>query len=246
MTGRHAQSIGMTEPERLEINWANAVGGALAAVSAAVLLSTMGTAGTLVGAALGSLCITIGGAVYSHSLRVTQRRVAAARALAARRQGPGRVGRDRDEPAEVAGARTETLEREAAREPWSQTLRGLPWKRIGLVSAALFAVTVVAILLFELSIGRPVSSLTGGTDSESGTLVPGVGGGGGSGDQQPGEQSEPEQAPDRRVELPEEGVPEPPAQEEQEEEPAPAEPTPLEESPTQSPTVEPTPTASPS
>lgn len=236
--------MGMTEPERLEINWVNAVGGALAAVSAAVVLSTLGTAGTLVGAALGSLCITVGGAVYSHSLRVTHRRVAAARALAARRQG-GRAVPGAEEPTAVAGAPTSTLEREAAGEPWSQALRRLPWKQIGLVSAALFVVTVVTIMLFELSIGRPVSSLTGGTDSESGTLVPGVGRDGGESGGGPGQQ----EAPDPRVELPEEGVPEPPDQEEQpDEEPAPVEVSPTAE-PTPSPTAttaEPTPTQSPS
>lgn len=234
----------MTDTERLEINWINALGGALAAVSAAVVLSTLGTAGTLVGAALGSLCITVGGAIYSHSLRATHRRVAAARALAARRQASGRAGPGAGGSPQLAGAPTATLEREAAREPWSQTLGRLPWKRIGLVSAALFAVTVVVIMLFELSIGRPVASLTGGTDSESGTLVPGVGGGGGGTGDRPG----PEEGPDRQVELPEEGEPEPPDQEEQpEEESASVEPTPFaEESPTPSTTAEPTPTESPS
>ena len=235
----------MSEPERLEINWVNAVGGALAAVSAAVVLSTLGTAGTLVGAALGSLCITVGGAVYSHSLRVTHRRVAAARALPARRQGAGRAVSGAEESTAVAGAPTATLEREAAGETWSQTLRRLPWKRIGLVSAALFVVTVVTIMIFELSIGRPVSSLTGGTDSESGTLVPGVGRDRGESGDGPGQQ----EAPDPRVELPEEGVPEPPDQEDQpDEEPAPVEASPTAE-PTPSPTAttaEPTPTQSPS
>jgi hypothetical protein len=219
----------MTETERLEINWINAAGGALGAVSAAVVLSTLGTAGTLLGAAIGSLCITVGGAVYSHSLRVTRRRVAATRALAARRER-SRSGSDTSVAAGEAGTRaTEVLEREAAREPWSQVLRRLPWKRIGLLSAALFVVTVVIIMLFELSVGRPVASYTGGTDSDSGTLVPGVGGGGGGTGDQPGQ----EEPPDRRVEVPEEGVPEPPAQEEQpEEEPTTVEPTPFsEESP---------------
>ncbi len=44
---------------RLQINWVNSAGGALGAVSSAVLLSSLGAAGTLVGAALGSLCITV-------------------------------------------------------------------------------------------------------------------------------------------------------------------------------------------
>ncbi len=57
---------------------------ALGAVSAAVVLSTLGAAGTLIGAALGSLCISIGGAVYTHSTKVTKDRVVAAKAATAR------------------------------------------------------------------------------------------------------------------------------------------------------------------
>lgn len=233
--------MGMSEPERLEINWTNAAGAALGAVSAAVVLSTLGTAGTLLGAALGSLCITIGGAVYSHSMRVTRRRVAATRALAARR---ARSRSDSDTAVGVGESgtqATEVLERDAAGESRAQMLRRLPWKRIGLVSVALFAATVLVIVVFELAIGRPVASLTGGTDSDSGTLVPGVGrGDGGSGGTDP---REPGQQEDQQQDVPEEGGVEPPA----EEEPTPTPtPTPVEEEPTpaeETASAEPTPSS---
>jgi hypothetical protein len=74
-----------TEPRRLEINWVQAAGGALAAVSSAVLLSTLGVAGTILGAAAGSVVVTVGNSIYSHYLAASKERVAAA-TVAAREQ----------------------------------------------------------------------------------------------------------------------------------------------------------------
>jgi hypothetical protein len=56
-------------------------------------------------------------------------------------------------------------------------LRGLPWKRIIGLAAALFAVTMAIILAFELTTGRAVSTYTGGTENTGvGTSIPGVSG----------------------------------------------------------------------
>jgi len=67
---------------KLDLNWVQTTGSALAALSSAVLLSTLGAAGTLVGAAVGSIVVTVGGAVYSHYLSVSRARVSAARSAA--------------------------------------------------------------------------------------------------------------------------------------------------------------------
>ena len=216
------------EQSRLEINWVNSLGGALAAVSSAVVLSTLGTAGTLIGAAMGSLVITVGGAVYAHSLRVARARLAASRTVLVRTRGGGLAevadaaaasdGDDSPAGADATGA--------GRLDRWRQVLRELPWKRILVVSAAVFAVAMAAILAFELATGRPVSSYTGGTDSDSGTSVPGLGGG--DSDAEPGGEQDP--------------VQEEPGEEVPDEEPttAPAEPTPTEAEP-----VEPAPTEAP-
>lgn len=216
------------EENRLEINWVNALGGALGAVSAAVLLSTLGAAGTLLGAALGSLCITVGGAFYAHSLKVARDRVAAAQVLAARRRPRTRTTGSVD----VADRGTEAVavpdEAAAGALPAKsrlQVLRELPWKRILVVSAALFVVAMAAILTFELATGRPVSSVTGGTsDTDRGTSVPGLGG------REDGSAPQEEQAPQQQDEVEEDDQPEP----------APEEPT-----PTEAETVEPAPTEAP-
>src|SRR5262249_54898382 len=50
---------------RVEIDWTRTVGGALAAVASAVLLSTLGAAGTILGAALGSIVVTVSGAYFA-------------------------------------------------------------------------------------------------------------------------------------------------------------------------------------
>jgi hypothetical protein len=164
-------------PNRLQINWVNSAGGALGAVSSAVLLSSLGAAGTLVGAALGSLCVTVGGAVYSHYLRLTRDRVAS-QALAARRTGRVRELAYAGAVAQPEGhRRTEDprhIDETDHQGSVTQVLKGLAWKRIAVISAALFAVAMALIVAFELSTGRAVSTYTGGTSSTSvGTSIPG-------------------------------------------------------------------------
>ncbi len=169
----------VSEQNGLQINWVNSAGGALGAVSSAILLSSLGAAGTLVGAALGSLCITVGGAVYSHYLTMTKERVTS-QALAARR--PGRV---REPVPAGAGAVAQSEDRWRTEDPdhtdradeersVGQLLPGLPWKQILAISAAFFGIAMVLIVAFELSTGRAVSTYTGGTSNTSvGTSIPG-------------------------------------------------------------------------
>ena len=46
----------------------------------------------------------------------------------------------------------------------------LPWKRIALAAAGLFAAAVVAITAFELLVGESVSSITGGSHGDGPTI----------------------------------------------------------------------------
>jgi hypothetical protein len=167
----------VSEPNRLQINWLNSAGGALGAVSSAVLLSSLGAAGTLLGAALGSVCVTVGGAVYSHYLRLTRDRVAS-QALAARRTGRVRELAYAGSVAQPDGhRRTEDPDHTdgpGEERSLARVLQGLAWKRVAVISAALFAVAMALIVAFELSTGRAVSTYTGGTSNTSvGTSIPG-------------------------------------------------------------------------
>ena len=186
----------MTEQqERVEINWVQVSASALAAVSSAVLLSTVGVAGTIIGAAIGSVFATAGSAIYSHYLRISRERVARAQAAALER-----VSRARSHASgawadsRTSGSRTRVIEAQrateelgeaerelddtevAGRAPWREVLAGLPWKRIALVAAGVFLVAMVVIVSFELIAGRSVSSYTGGSSSHARTSIPGLGG----------------------------------------------------------------------
>jgi hypothetical protein len=168
------------EKTRVDLNPVQVVASALAAVSSAVLLSTVGVAGTVIGAAAGSVIATVCTGIYSYSLKVSRQRVAAA-AQAAAMARFAKGGRDGDTvqqtevpPEEIERHRSE--EEKAARPSWREALAALPWKWVAIVAGAVFVVAMIVILSFELITGRAVSTYTGGTDGTERTSL----GGGGS------------------------------------------------------------------
>jgi hypothetical protein len=62
-------------PERFQISIGQVAASSLAAVSAAVVCSFFGVAGTVIGTAIASFVATVGGALYSYSLRRTRARL---------------------------------------------------------------------------------------------------------------------------------------------------------------------------
>ena len=66
----------MSTEGRTGINWVQVIAAALAAVSSAVVLSTLGVAGTIIGAALGSVTASIGAAIYSRTIDASRQQVA--------------------------------------------------------------------------------------------------------------------------------------------------------------------------
>jgi len=183
---------------RFELNWVQSLAGALAAVTSAVLLSTVGVAGTLIGAALGSLAATVGSAVYSYYIRATQDRVASAGTVAVTRIGHGR-SRARSTPDEASEdlhptPATPQDEKHPPEGGFATVLAGLPWKRVVVVSTGLFVAAMLVILAFELVTGRAVSSYTGGSDSDRRTSIPGLGGARGE-DDPASDQDDPQPTP---------------------------------------------------
>lgn len=184
----------MTEEKHgIEVNWVQALAGSLAAMSSAVLLSTVGVAGTIIGAAVGSIIATVGSAVYSYYLRLSRRRIAETHSFARARVARARAS-VRGAVADVEGGSThperqlQRAESDLARAgqelrdaedipasvSWKEVLAGLPWRRIVLSTAALFVAAMLVIVTFELITGRAVSTYTGGTDQKStGTSIPG-------------------------------------------------------------------------
>lgn len=181
------------EPRKLEINWVQAAAGALAALSSAVLLSTVGVAGTLIGAASGSVVVTLGNAVYSHYLQLSRERVSAAHAAARLRveraradvQGTAAEGGDSagtgvgldavERELDAAERGLDDDERRPTHVGLREALAGLPWKRLAWIAAGIFVVAMLVILTFELFTGRAVSTYTGGSDDRPRTSL-GLGG----------------------------------------------------------------------
>jgi hypothetical protein len=176
------------------VEWTRVLGGALAAVSSAVLLSTLGAVGTIVGAALGSIVVSVATSLYAHGLRRSRQRMAQAQEAARRRvsiaQAEVRRAR-RGHHSDTADAQLERADEDLAeardelssetpsesREAWGERLRRLPWNRVALVAALMFVIAIAAVTAFELVAGRPVSSFTGGTHSHQGTSFSNLGNG---------------------------------------------------------------------
>lgn len=207
------QQSNVQESKPAGIDWLATTAGALAAVTSAVLLSTLGAVGTLLGAAVGSVAATIGTNLYSQGLAKSREKVARAHTLARWRSAGLAGARDGSKAASGPGSgpssaaasdapsgaasdpasepatepEDESVEASAAEQApsWRARLRTLPWKRIGLLSLAMFLVVVAAITIIELFAGRSLSAIVGGDDGR--TTISGVTGDGSKErDQKPG------------------------------------------------------------
>lgn len=198
------------DPPKLEIDWLRTAGGAFAAVSSAFLLSTLGAAGTIIGAALGSVVVTVGGALYTQGLARSRHRLAQVQAAAMRKVGAAqaevrRAAQHADDSEAVEADLAHAEERlnevrddlgpladESSGPGWRERLVMLPWKRISLIAAAIFAAAVLLITTFELVAGRSVSSITGGSEDGDGpTITRIVGGSDSDGEDDPAPRDEP-------------------------------------------------------
>ncbi|MDQ6522772.1 hypothetical protein RB608_04125 [Nocardioides sp. LHD-245] len=190
-----------TAERRSRIDWPATFAGAAAAVTVAVLLSTLGAAGTLIGAALGSVIATVSSALYKQGIESSRRRMADVQAAAlqrvnladqnvrraARRSDPEAAERELDRAHRHLDAAGEELADELD-EPGAETTSSgrsrwadLQWKRIALLAAAVFVLSLLVISAVELVAGKSVSTITGGTDGDDRTSLTGVFGTGGKG-----------------------------------------------------------------
>ncbi len=85
------------------VRFSQVLAGALAAVTAAVLGSTMGVAGSVIGAGLASVVTTVGGALYLRSIQRTKERVRTVRDIVVARAGGTSVTLVEEKPAPEAG-----------------------------------------------------------------------------------------------------------------------------------------------
>jgi hypothetical protein len=182
---------GITEKraKRPHVSVIQVVAGALAALTAAVLASTLGVEGTISGAAIGSVVATAGGAWYAWSLEQTHQRlrpkaqsiVATARSKA-RKEDPNPAGTiksgaptSRDDS--VAGQEIQQQDTGEGHEgEESGERRRMPrWLVLGLAALSAFVIAMAAITAFELITGKPLAAQVGGTDVGGTTLNPAPG-----------------------------------------------------------------------
>ncbi len=126
-------------------------------MSATVAASYFGVAGTVIGAALGSVVTVIGNAVYGYSLRRTHRRVRRTLDVAV-------AHRFSADPARVIAHTAEASSGADAADSGGPSTRG-PLrhpKRLALAAAGLFAAVLAATTAFEFASGQPLSSTVTG------------------------------------------------------------------------------------
>ncbi len=165
------------ERRKLELSPAQIIGGALAAASAAVASSWLGLAGTVIGAVIVSLVASIGGAIYTHSLRrsttVIRQTLPVVPMRSLRSGRADLAGATAVLPAVSPGAEPEPLP--AASK--TQARAGLVWRTVAVSAVASLVLAAVALTGFELVVGKSASSLAGGGGGSSPTIVEIVKGG---------------------------------------------------------------------
>ena len=173
----------------LGLSPAQVLGSALAAVSGAFSASWLGTTGTLIGAAVGSVIATVGAAIYTHSLRRTGQAVKRT-AVQVRhgalltgpilRPDPGTAQdapvRDPNAPGRGAHVAEPPAEADTPGERRTRLAgffsgsRDLPWVKVALASVAVLVAALGGITAVEAVTGQPIASLLG-QDDGNGTTV---------------------------------------------------------------------------
>jgi hypothetical protein len=137
---------------------------AAGAVLAAVVLSKFGVAGTLTGAALGSVVSTVGTELNEHYLSKSSRRLQELRA-AQRRSGRARPGTaeapEAAGTAEAADADADADADEASASPGWQRPAWMSWRALAALGVGGFLIAMLVITGLELAVGQPLAGVIG-------------------------------------------------------------------------------------
>lgn len=139
------------QPRKLELSLVQVVASTAAAVSAAVLCSFFGVAGTIAGTAVASIVATTGTALYRYSAEVTRARLRRLHLPDAERPRVSEVWATMRRVSGEAFAR-------------------LPWRVVALGTAAVLALSFAALTGVEALTGKPVSATVRGQDAKGTTL----------------------------------------------------------------------------
>lgn len=159
--------------ERLTLSWAQVMGGAAASVTAAVICSFFGLAGTVIGTAVTSVCVTIGAAVYSYSLRRGRARMAQMKDLR-----PYPALRIRMPQGQTIRPVPEEADPDETDKPDKKGF--LQQMRLHAVvgAVAAFVIAFAVVTFVELGSGRSLASSLTGDHTSGRTTLSSIGGGG--------------------------------------------------------------------
>ncbi len=138
--------------------------GALAAITSALAASFLGVAGTIIGAALGSIVVTISTALFSHTLTTAKDSIRST-SLVGKQESPSQVVVREAAPAPRPVAGPDHSDR-PVRVIVTGRARRKPRRRLWVAMVTMFLLAVGAITGTELILGHPVSSA-----KKSGTSV---------------------------------------------------------------------------
>lgn len=140
-----------------EISWFQLAVSALAAVTAAWIASSLGVAGTLIGAALGSFVVTISSAFYGRTLEKSKTLLV--------QTASGTIVQKAVQDGDIAEAFEEVEEVEhspVARAEVVDTPPRLHWKTIAATTVIVLGIALAAISAFEIVSGQSLDG-SGGT-----------------------------------------------------------------------------------
>jgi len=161
------------------INWLQIAAGALAAITSAVALAglkSLGTYGTLVGAAVGSVAASTAAAVYNHYLNVSRARLAeAAHRARERRTGPVPTPQD-DHPDPVGPPVLDPDDEVVPPIPTPVPMRRKRFRgrHAVLLGVAAFVLSVGGIFVYEQASGTSVAAERGGTSATQDGVSTGI------------------------------------------------------------------------
>ena len=122
------------------------IGQVAATLTATFALSFVGTAGTIIGLALGSTMSAVLPTIYENALRRSQHRA--------------KLLRERQRQAAASATSEGDYEHlYKSDEPASTPRISLPWKRMGIAAAAAFCVCALTVTVVESIAGKPVSDV---------------------------------------------------------------------------------------
>src|SRR3954451_5965022 len=174
--------------DRVQLSAVQVAASALASVSAAVVASLFGVAGTVVGAGLVAVLSTTGSAIYSASMKRTSNQLRRAReqlltarsaegrrgAATAVLEAPTRLRRSHDD--EYGGGFLRRFKRgnsdgDGSTSRWRRgwltvgSGRGLKWTALAGAAVLVFAIAIGVVTLIEGITQKPISALAGNSTS---------------------------------------------------------------------------------